>query len=241
MESPYLYLWLMAASLLVPLARSFEKRLAYYKSFGPLFMSITLVSGIFIIWDIIFTRLGFWGFNPDYLSGIYIANLPLGEWLFFMVIPFCCVFIYRVLQYFLPPQPLSEKAVRNISNFLIGFSIALAITFYDRWYTLLTFGGLSILILIHLRIWKTPWLGMFYLSFGFILIPFLVVNGILTGTGLEEEVVWYNEQQMIGTRILSIPFEDAFYGMLLILGVITVYEKLGYKRGAKSAHETTAE
>jgi len=235
MDKHYLYLLLMAASLLVPLARSFEGRVAFYKSFGPLFMAITIVGGLFIAWDIIFTHLGFWGFNPDYLSGIYISNLPLGEWLFFIVIPFCCVFVYRVIKYFLPAQPLSAKMVRNLSNFLIGFSIALAITFFDRWYTVLTFGLLSILLLLHLRVWNTAWLGTFYLAYGFILIPFLIVNGVLTGTGLEEEVVWYNEQQMMGTRILNIPFEDAFYGMLLILGVVTIYEKLGYQGGKARA------
>jgi lycopene cyclase domain-containing protein len=61
-----------------------------------------------------------------------------------------------------------------------------------------------------------PWLNKFYFSYLVLLIPFTIVNGILTGTGLEEPVVWYNDLENMGFRILTIPFEDVFYGMLLI-------------------------
>ncbi|MDZ7846430.1 MAG: lycopene cyclase domain-containing protein [Owenweeksia sp.] len=235
MESKYLYLLLMGVSLLVPLLRSFEKRVAFYRSFGPLFISIAIVGGLFIVWDIIFTHYGFWGFNARYVSGLYLANLPAGEWLFFIVIPFCCVFIYRVMNYFFPGEPWNPVITRNIGNFLIGFSAALAITFYQHWYTLLTFGFLFLLIVLHSRIWHTPWLAQFYRAYLVILVPFFMVNGILTGFGLEEEVVWYNEMEMTGTRIATVPFEDAFYGMVLILGVISIYEYLGKKWGLSYA------
>ncbi|MGB0178070.1 MAG: lycopene cyclase domain-containing protein, partial [Owenweeksia sp.] len=85
------------------------------------------------------------------------------------------------------------------------------------------------------------WLGRFYLSYLFVLIPFFIVNGILTGFGIEEEVVWYNDQENMGTRIFTIPFEDAFYGMILILGVVSLYEYFGRKMGLSYAQETLTE
>ena len=241
MNPHYYYVLLMAVSVLVPLLRSFEKRVAFYRSFGPLFSGIAIVGIFFLIWDIIFTHLGFWGFNERYLTGVSLFGLPLGEYLFFLVIPFSCVFIYRVLNYFYPREPWAGGVTANISNFLMGFSGALAITFYDRWYTVLTFGILALLIYLHARIWKTPWLGKFYRAYMVILVPFFIVNGILTGTGIEEEIVWYNESEMIGTRILSVPLEDAFYGMILILGVVGLYEYLGKRRSLSYAHEITTE
>ena len=200
-----------------------------------------VVSGIFLVWDVIFTHLGFWGFNERYLTGISLFGLPLGEYLFFIVIPYCCVFIYRVLNYFLPKDSWSPRFTSNISNFLMGFAGALAITFYDRWYTVLTFASLAILIYLHARVWKSPWLGRFYRSYLVVLLPFFIINGILTGTGIEDQIVWYNEEEMIGTRILTVPFEDAFYGMVLILGIVGIYEYLGKKRGLDYAYEITTE
>ena len=52
------------------------------------------------------------------------------------------------------------------------------------------------------------------------------MNGILTGTGLEREVVWYDNAENLGLRILTIPVEDVFYGMLMVGLVVSVYEGL---------------
>ncbi len=230
----------MFFSVILPFLWSFEGRVQYYKSFKALFPAILLVGTFFIIWDIIFTARGIWGFNERYLSGIYIANLPLGEWLFFIVIPFCCVFIYRVVHFSFKRNIWLKTSVQ-VSNFLVGFCASLAVVYCDRWYTSVTFGLLSVLIYLHAHIWKVPWLGRFYFSYLFILIPFFIVNGLLTGFGIEEEVVWYNDLENMGTRIFTIPFEDAFYGMILILGVVSLYEYFGRKMGLAYAQDTLTE
>jgi len=240
LDTPYLYLLINLFTILVPLTRSFESRIAYYKSFKALFLSIALVGTFFISWDAIFTHYGIWGFNPRYLSGIYLLGLPLGEWLFFITVPFSCVFIYRVLNHFIR-QNVLIRYQSSISNFLMGFSAALAIVHYDRWYTVLTFGFLSILIYLHAKVWHTQWLGRFYLAYAVILIPFLIVNGVLTGSGIEEQIVWYNDDENMGARLFTIPFEDAFYGMLLILGVVSLYEYFGAKWGLAYAQDTSTE
>ena len=64
----------------------------------------------------------------------------------------------------------------------------------------------------------------FYLVYLVLLIPFMIVNGLLTGTGLAAPVVWYNPSEIIGRRILTIPIEDVFYGMGLVLANVWIYQ-----------------
>lgn len=59
---------------------------------------------------------------------------------------------------------------------------------------------------------------------------FFIVNGILTGSWIDEPVVWYNDSENLGIRIGTIPFEDAFYGFLLIALVIDLYRYLQNKK-----------
>lgn len=224
-EETWYYLLINLFVILIPLMRSFEPRIAYAKSFKALFAGIFVAMLLFIPWDVIFTINGFWGFNPRYLSGVYLFSLPLGEWMFFVTVPFACVFIYRVLNYFIK-NDVSPRMSGMLNNFLITFSFAFAVFHYDKWYTFITFLLLGAFLSLHQYFWRTWWLGNFYRAYLVILIPFFLVNGILTGSWIEEEIVWYNPEQMMGTRIGTVPFEDAFYGMLLILLVTTVYEQL---------------
>ena len=63
--------------------------------------SIVLMMLIFIPWDIWFTDWSVWQFNSDYIFGVKIFQLPIEEWMFFIIVPFSCVFIHEVLNYFL--------------------------------------------------------------------------------------------------------------------------------------------
>ena len=65
-------------------------------------------------------------------------------------------------------------------------------------------------------------IGIMLISYSVVLIPFLIVNGLLTSI----PVVIYNNEENLGFRIFTIPFEDIFYGMLLFMMNIAGYEKL---------------
>ena len=221
-ETKFLYLILNLITLGFPLILSFDRRVAYYKRWKYLFPSIVIMALIFIIWDVIFTKYDIWGFNDKYLVGLNIINLPLEEWLFFITIPYACVFIYDCIKYYFPNLDLQYSG--SIIGVLLGILLALfAILNLGKHYTYITFISLSMILLL-LVIRRSKYLGRFFISFGIILVPFFIINGILTGTWIPEPIVWYNDNFNLDFRLWTIPVEDIFYAMLLLLGNIALYE-----------------
>lgn len=146
-------------------------------------------------------------------------GLPLEEILFFLTVPFACIFIYACLNYYVKWQ-LNPVIARIISNLLIGISITLLILNYTKLYTAVTFGLLAVLVILLLYYFKVQWLNRFYMAFVVSLIPFYIVNGLLTAT----PVVLYNDAQNMGIRAGTIPFEDHFYSMALLLMNVGFFE-----------------
>ena len=211
-----LYFVLLLASAGVPLLLSFDKRLQFYKQWKIIFPSITIVAVVYIVFDIVFTDIGIWGFNPKYLSGIKIANLPLEEILFFFAIPYASLFLhYSFIEYF-PKVRLNSKVTKIITVGLLVLSLLLAFVNTERTYTFYIFLKMVVVLLLAL-ILKTKATQSFFITFLLILVPFIVVNGILTGTGIDQEIVWYNDAENLGIRFFTIPVEDFAYAFSMIL------------------------
>ncbi len=221
----YTYLLIDILAILVPFIFSFHPKIRFHATWKSFFPSVFFTALIFLSGDALYTRWGVWGFNPDYLTGIYIGNLPLEELLFFFCIPYACIFTYHCLDSLLNIGKL-EKFDRIFTPLLIVFLLIVAIVYYDRLYTFTASAGLaSLLLLVHY--WFKPvWLGNFYIVYAILLVPFMFLNGLLTGTALAEPIVWYNNNENMGFRILTIPFEDVFYGMSLILLNVLGFEFL---------------
>lgn len=220
----YAYLLVNLCSIAIPVAFSFEHRVQFAAKWRSWLPALIVPAIPFLAWDVFFTSQGFWGFNERYLIGINIFNLPLEEILFFFCIPYCCLFSYEVLNYFVKQDVLGIRA-RHVTTILAYMLVAVAFQYSDRAYTFITSVLLLVFLLVHLT-WKKPYWSRLVFSYVVILVPFFIVNGILTGTGLDEPIVWYNEAEIIGIRLGTIPLEDIFYGFLLIASNITVYERL---------------
>ena len=212
----YLYLLINFFTIIIPFIFSFHPSIQFYKHFLSFIKSIFLTCLIFIVWDIFFTHLGVWGFNKKYVIGVYFFNLPIEEVLFFICIPFACIFTIFCFDKF-KKIPINYKVEKMIHIIIYFLSLSIILFFYKKKYPLFVFVSLPILIIVLKYIFKVNWLIKVYFVYLFLLIPFLIVNGILTGTGLQEPVVWYNVNQIIGIKILTIPVEDIFYGLELII------------------------
>lgn len=223
MNERYLYLALNLGSLLFPFVFSFYTKAKFYKEWKYVLPAIFLVALTFIVWDEWFTQLGVWGFNPRYLTGIYLGSLPLEELLFFFCIPYACVFTYYAINHSIKKDYL-QAIERYITLILIIVSIVVGIVFINRWYTSVTFLSLGIFLTLLKWIGRPDYLSRFYFAYVVILLPFFLVNGVLTGSWIDEEVVWYNNAENLGVRIGTVPVDDLFYNMLMLLMVVSLYE-----------------
>lgn len=220
-----LYLWINFLTIIIPFLFSFHPKIKFHKTWGAFFTANIIVAIVFIIWDALFTAAGVWNFNPQYVTGIAFAGLPIEEILFFICIPYACVFTYHCLDKFykLKWNPKTENV------FCLIFSIALifaGVIFFERIYTSITFISTGLLCLLLKFYFKIDWFGNATTVYGVLLLPFFIVNGVLTGTGIEGAVVRYDNSENLGIRILTVPVEDAFYGFELILLNIFIYKGL---------------
>ena len=232
MNTHFTYFLIHLASIAGPLALSFDKKVHFYKKWKYVFPAMILPGLFFLVWDAWFTHQGVWGFSSLHTTGLKLGNLPVEEVLFFITVPYCCLFIYECICCYFPATHRKSGAdwvlaALGIFLFVIGcFTL-------DKSYTAYTgiLNGLFIAILFVFQKFFSGFRALsFLIAYAIILIPFLMVNGWLTAI----PVVIYNDAENSGIRIFSflsypfnnIPVEDIFYGMLLILMNVACYEKL---------------
>ncbi|MBK5212969.1 MAG: lycopene cyclase domain-containing protein [Flavobacteriaceae bacterium] len=228
----HLYLLLDVASLSVPFVFSFHPKLKFYRLWKYFIPSTFIMMAFFIPWDIIFTQNGFWGFNEKYLSGIKFADLPLEEWLFFICIPYACLFTIYAFKNLLPKFSLSNKTTAVVYFSMQTVLLVALLYFYNRWYTAINF-GYSIVLMALVYNYKREALNVFFPVFSILLIPFFIVNGFLTGSWIHKEVVWYNNAETLGIRIGTVPIEDSIYALGMLLTVFVLMEKFREKYSSK--------
>ncbi|GGH15052.1 lycopene cyclase domain-containing protein [Mucilaginibacter phyllosphaerae] len=215
----YTYLLINVLTIFFPVVLSFDKRVAFAKTWKFIWPGMAITGLLFLFWDVLFTIYGVWSFNDRYIIGLKFIGLPLEEILFFLTVPFACIFIYACLNYYVNWQPNNDVS-RSISGLLALASAFILLDNFDKLYTAVTFALLAVILLLLLFVFKAQWLGRFYMAYLVSLIPFYLVNGLLTGI----PVVLYNNHQNLGLRAGTIPFEDHFYSMALLLMNIGFFE-----------------
>lgn len=215
-----LYLWINIGCILFPLLLSFDKKVAFYKHWPSLFPAIIITSLLFLLWDHWFAGMQIWGFNSKYLLGYYIGNLPLEEVMFFLTVPYACIFIYECLKAYIGQSATFEELYRWFTLLFFGISCSLLYWFNDRLYTAITCLLLSFILGTHLTVIRRRYMSWFYFAFLVSVIPMLLVNGILTA----KPVVFYNENEISGFRVMSIPVEDFLYNMAMLAMCTGLYE-----------------
>jgi lycopene cyclase domain-containing protein len=58
------------------------------------------------------------------------------------------------------------------------------------------------------------------------LVPFSLINGVLTGGMIDKPIVWYNSNEILNIRIGTIPIEDTIYCLTMLLLTVVIYETM---------------
>ena len=218
------YLLLNLFIIAVPAWYTPDKRTAYYRRLPALAFSIAVVSTCYLLWDILVTARGEWSFNSKYLTGLMILNIPLEEVLFFITVPYSCLFIYEVVLYATKSSSFRLPVTVVIASIIALLAASVAV--YPQGYTAKALAScgffLTIALLLDRPLIKSKqywiWLAICY-------VPFLMINTVLTAL----PVVEYNSKAIWGLRVGTIPLEDFFYNYAMLSYYLLVY-RIGRKK-----------
>lgn len=238
----YTYLLLNLVSLAFPLAFSRSRRFGFGPHWGKAWAAVALSALPFLAWDIWFARMGVWSFNPRYHIGASFLGLPLEEWLFFLAIPFACLFIYRQYRGSLEPGAEGRGRLSRVKpGFLVIIWSMTALALASV--AILNPGGIYTLVVCllgsatagALALARPSWSAALLAAVLTQYLPFLLVNGALTSL----PVVLYSGEAITGLRIGAIPVEDSVYTFILLAWPVAIFEALmGRGRPARIAGES---
>ena len=210
------YFYLNLAIIAFPLVFSFERRIKFYKRFRALVVALLIVGVFFVSWDVFATYRGDWSFNPAYVNEVKVLGLPLEEILFFITVPYSCLFVFDAMGHFFEDKKLFNPK-KWVPLIIAGLVILSAFVFYGQEYTFLGIlsVGLTILFvtLVNVQLFssRSYWIYTFLT-----LVLFLIFNYILTSY----PVVEYSSNAITGIRVLTIPIEDFMFNFSMLTGYL---------------------
>jgi lycopene cyclase domain-containing protein len=217
----YEYLLFNLSVVSGPLIFGSTRLFYFHNRFKATVLAILMAALPFIIWDMSVAGIH-WYYNEHYIMGIYLLELPLEEWLFFISVPYACLFTWEMITRRTKNNSLISKSLIVFSAALFMIS-GLVFLFLGKIYTGLALSALGLVALYDqtyggaiLNYTKT------YLFIGMVILFTLVFNGYLTG----RPIVLYNEQYQTGIRLITTPVEDFGFGLALLLLTVTIFEKL---------------
>jgi lycopene cyclase domain-containing protein len=186
---------------------------------------ILIPAVFFLIWDSIVAD-SHWHFNDKYVLGITLFNLPIEEILFFISVPFACLFTWEMI---IRRSEVKELLWISKIRLYLYLLIPIGIWFFisGKHYTglAISFLGLAVLLdqLLNTNIILQK---RFYLYLLLVIFFTLIFNGYLTW----RPVVTYSVQYQLDIRIFTIPIEDFVYGTALIFMNTSIYQKIINKK-----------
>jgi len=195
------------------------KDLNFAKNSKFLILSVLINVFVFSVPTEFLTQLKVIVFNPPYLTGLTLWELPAEELLLYFLLPGAGLAVYSFLNARYPDNK-AEKYSLAVSNIMLGVCIAMLYFGHQKLYTVFTFALLMAFLVFIEYVGKIRFMYRFYRAYLVSLILFYIVYGVLTSV----PVVQYNSAETLNFNLFHIPFESHFYFMAMLLLSIYLFE-----------------
>jgi isorenieratene synthase len=220
------YLLFNAAVIAGPLLTSLYGPTSFRGRWWPALVAAILVSVPFLIWDVLVTGRHWW-FNHAHLS-LWLLNLPLGEWCFFVTVPLACSYTWEMLSGGRDTAPVRPAAGLWVATALVAAASVAAFAL-GREYTALACAALAGAVAVDLGSGGRVVRHRSFVLFALMVLGFTAIfNGYLTARPL----VLYDAAYQLDVRVGTIPIEDFVYGLALVVANVTLFEHLRERMGA---------
>lgn len=92
------YLILMALCLVITLPLEILLGARVWAQPRRLLAALAIPVVVFVVWDVVAIARDHWTYNPRYVTGWELGNLPVEELAFFVVVPICGLLTYEAVR-----------------------------------------------------------------------------------------------------------------------------------------------
>lgn len=213
------YVIIPTLAVLGPLVLSFDQKVNFIQYWLPWLISTVVVGIPYLIWDSLVVKQDHWQFNSEFVGTWRLFRLPLGEYLFFLFIPYACIFLYEVgIAYFGNTPILPWNLWWSLGA--LAASLAALLLLRKKGYTVLALGSVAAFFALQGALLpELPGTFGFLFFIGFSTLGFLVVDGLYTSL----PTIYYNPASNTGVRVFTIPLEDFLYNLSHLGLILVVY------------------
>lgn len=227
MNAHFSFLLLDVLCLLALVAVIFFFRLQQIIFSRTLLSSLALVAvGASFICVLLVNRGVVW-FQQDFVLPWLCFGMPLEAYFYCFILPLLGVVVALCYDHYHPTGSGGEQASWRNALQLAAMLGIYGIVNFERVYSLIAFAGcgLALLLVFLLRNCNPNFnVNRFLRQYAFCLLPFFLVHGLLTYL----PVLQTDESETVGFRLLSIPIEDVFLGMAVVLPIVWSYNFFQY-------------
>lgn len=158
-------------------------------------------------------------YGLDQTIGLLMTSLPFEQYILNFAFSFSSISLYLYLNVKFPNNNLQKYSLA-VSNLLLGLCVAFLFFAYSKWYTVLTFAPLFVMLFMIEYMGTLRFMYKAYRTYLLMIIPFCLVYGCL----FMEEIVSVSSSTTVGVFIFKMPLENIFVLLLMSLMAIYLFE-----------------